>query len=242
MGRGLALSLLRGFEITEDGKPVAIAWGAQRLVAFLALKARPLTRTYVACVLWPESTTEKAKANLRTSLWRIQRACRQLIITSSQQVALAPVVAVDLRSARVNAQRLLDRRNACEDLLHSGTRDELAADLLPDWYDDDWVLVERDHHHQLRLHALEALCERLTVAGRHGEAVVAGLAAIQAEPLRESAHRVVIHAHLAADNRWEAIRQYERYRLLLQEELGLEPASAIRDLLSSVQPRPALTA
>ncbi|MEO3868224.1 BTAD domain-containing putative transcriptional regulator [Nonomuraea sp. B12E4] len=242
MSRSLTLSLLRGFELTVDERPVAIAWGAQRLLAFLALKARPLTRTYVACVLWPESTTEKARANLRTSLWRTQRACKQVITTSSQQVALAPVVAVDLRAVRVNAQRLLDRRNGCEDLLNGGTRDELSADLLPDWYDDDWVLVERDHHHQLRLHALEALCERLTVAGRHGEAVVAGLAAVQAEPLRESAHRVVIHAHLAADNRCEAIRQYERYRRLLREELGLEPATAIRDLLSSVQPHPALTA
>ena len=63
--------------------------------------------------------------------------------------------------------------------------------MLPACY-DDWVLVQRDRFRQLRLHALEALCERLTASGRYGEAIDAGLAAVCAEPLRESSHRVLI--------------------------------------------------
>ena len=42
--------------------------------------------------------------------------------------------------------------------------------------------MERERFHQLRLHALEALCDRLTTAGRYGEAIDAGLAAVTAEP------------------------------------------------------------
>ena len=70
---------------------------------------------------------------------------------------------------------------------------ELAAtliasdDVLPDWY-DDWIDTERERF-QIRLHALERLCERLTVERRFGEALQAGLAALRTEPLRESAHR-----------------------------------------------------
>ena len=48
--------------------------------------------------------------------------------------------------------------------------DELVAgDLLPGWY-DEWVVAEREHFRQLRLHALEELCEELTDEGGFGEA------------------------------------------------------------------------
>jgi DNA-binding SARP family transcriptional activator len=80
------------------------------------------------------------------------------------------------------------------------------------------------------------MCARLTSTGRFGEAIDAGLAAVHGEPLRESAHYILIKAHLAAGNRCEAARQYERCRRLLLDELGLEPAPALRRLLSVLPP------
>jgi DNA-binding SARP family transcriptional activator len=96
------------------------------------------------------------------------------------------------------------------------------------------VLVERERFHQLRLHALEALCDRLITAGRYGEAIDAGLAVVAAEPLRESAHRALIKAHLAEGNHGEAYRQYQLCREILRDELGVEPSNALRALLSKV--------
>jgi DNA-binding SARP family transcriptional activator len=227
------LSLLCGFELSVDKEPVTIIASAQRLVAFLALKDKPLGRAYVAGVLWPETTTSQASANLRSSLWRTQRACRQLITASVKQLALNPRVAVDARGAMALAHRLLDRTTPVN--LDDNLRSDLLADLLPDWY-DDWVLIERERYHQLRLHALEAMCERLTKGGRHGEAVDAGLAAVRAEPLRESAHQSLIKAYLAEGNRWEAMRQYHYCRRLLLNELGLEPSPTLRALLPDRDP------
>jgi DNA-binding SARP family transcriptional activator len=227
------LSLLRGFELRVAQRPVALVSSAQRLVAFLALRDKPLSRAHVAGTLWPETTTSRANANLRSSLWRVQRACRQLISASARHLMLTPGVGVDVRSAIVYAQRLLSHPAALDD---TGHWSDLAADLLPDWY-DDWALLDRERYHHLRLHALEALCERLAAAGRYGEAIDTGLAAVRAEPLRESAHQALIRAHLAEGNRWEAFRQYEQCRRLLLDELGLEPSPALRALL----PAPART-
>ena len=109
----------------------------------------------------------------------------------------------------------------------------LLTDLLPDCY-DDWALVECERFRQLRLHALEALCERLTEAGRYGEAIDAGLAAVRGEPLRESAHRALIKAHLAEGNYVEAGRQYEVCRRIVRDELGIEPSDGLRKLVLSV--------
>jgi DNA-binding SARP family transcriptional activator len=61
--------------------------------------------------------------------------------------------------------------------------------------------------------------------------VQVGLAATAAEPLRESAHRLLIQVHLAEGNVAEAVRQYELYRGLLATELGIEPSLAIKRLL-----------
>ena len=106
--------------------------------------------------------------------------------------------------------------------------DELVAgDLLPGWY-DEWVVAEREHFRQLRLHALEKLCEQLTDEGRFGEAVEAGLVAVSGEPLRESAHRVLIRAYLKEGNRGEAIRQYEACRQVLAAGAGHRPLAGHR--------------
>jgi DNA-binding SARP family transcriptional activator len=223
------LSLLRGFDVQVGQRSVPLCSSAQRLVAFLALMDVPVGRSYVAGMLWPETTTERANANLRSSLWRAQRCCQQLIAASARQLGLAARVVVDIRTARTYARQLIQPSSA-GDNPGLDLRSYLTVDLLPDWY-DDWVLIERERYNQLRLHAIEALCHHLTTAGHHAEAIDAGLAAVRAEPLRESAHQVLIRAHLAEGNRWEAVRQYERCRRLLLDELGLEPSPALRALL-----------
>lgn len=215
-----------------------LSFTAQRLVAFLAVQERPVRRPHAAAELWPDALAARANANLRSALWRAQRACPRLVDTSAQQLSLAADVGVDLRRAQSLADRLLNANRHDDDLLDASVRAELSAEVLPDWDSDEWLVIEREHYHQLRLHALEALCERLTTAGRHGEAVAAGLAAVRAEPLRESAHRAVIRAHLAAGNRWEADRQYEQCRRVLRDDLGLTPSPDLRALARIDRPAP----
>jgi DNA-binding SARP family transcriptional activator len=105
-----------------------------------------------------------------------------------------------------------------------------SQDLLADWY-DEWVLVERERFRQLRLHALERACQLLLEDGRYPMAIMAGLAAVAAEPLRESAHRLVVQAHIGEGNPYEAYRQYRAYAELLDAELGLKPSGAMRTLV-----------
>jgi len=235
--RPMEVNLLHGFGLRINHQKVPLILSVQRLVAFLALKARPLSRTCVAGTLWPDMAPPQANACLRSSLWRIQRVDGKVVDATPHELELGGNVAVDVRIAETRAYRLLETMTACDDILTATTRSDLSADILPDWYEDDWVLAAREHFYHLRLHALEAMCQRLTAAGRYGEAVQAGLAAVRAEPLRESAHHALITAHLAVGNRSEALRQYNRCRQLLLEELSLEPSAALRNLLPAQQAR-----
>lgn len=232
----LNLSLLRAFELRKGDECVALPMSMQRLVALLALRARPLHRVHVAGTLWLDGSDERAGANLRTAVWRLRRLDRNLIETTATHIGLGNSVAVDVHEALGQAQRLLDPSVECDsaDLVPTS----LSADLLPDWY-DDWVLLEQERFRQVRLHALEALCERLTAARRFGAAVEAGVAAVAGEPLRESAQRMLIRAYIAEGNPCEALRQYLSYRRILHSELGLEPSPMIKDLLGAI-PAPAL--
>jgi DNA-binding SARP family transcriptional activator len=224
------LTLLDGFGLVCDGEPVALPMTAQRVLAFVALHERPLHRLYVAGSIWLDAPEERTYASLRSALWRLHRDGRRLVATDGQRLALGRDVEVDLRESETLARRALDELD--DDALDVDTS-ALSADLLPDWY-EDWVLMERERYRQVRLHALDALCDRLTRANRLGEALEAGLAAVAGEPLRESAHRAVVRVHVAEGNVGEAIRQYHLCRRLLNEHLGIEPSDRMRELVGSL--------
>ncbi|HET9443061.1 MAG TPA: bacterial transcriptional activator domain-containing protein, partial [Acidimicrobiales bacterium] len=167
--------------------------------------------------------------NLRGALWQARQSMGECVRARGSYVSLAPEVEVDLVEVVGQAKRLI---GPSPELREGDTEAEpLRGDLLPAW-DEDWILFERERLRQLRVHALEALCRRLSAVGRHGEAVDAGQAAVAAEPLRESAQRTLIAAHLAEGNLSEAQRQYDLYRKVLWEDMALEPSGRLRSMLA----------
>ncbi len=223
------LTLLGAFDLSVGGESIPLPMNGQRVLVFLALHGRSLLRPFVAGSLWLDSSEDRAAGSLRSALWRLNRRHR-FVETDGERLQLSPDVAVDVDAAAAEARRLLDpNETGCP------TTDGilLRRDLLPDWY-DDWVAVERERFRQLRVHALERLCDRLVDADRFGEAIEAGLAAMKSEPLRESAHRALVRAHLAEGNCNEAIAQYRRFKQLLNDELRLAPSPKMEALIADV--------
>jgi DNA-binding SARP family transcriptional activator len=222
----LRLALLGGFEMHADGGRIQLPVSAQRVAAFVALHERPLRRAYVAGSLWPDVLEERAAASLRSALWRIHRRA-PLIDARGDELRLVDGVDLDLREAEATAARELEGQAAPVEVEVT----LLVSDLLPGWY-DDWVQLERERFRQLRLRALDALCERLTTAGHLDAALEVGMLSVAGEPLRESAHRALIGVHLADGNVGEAVRQYELCRRLLREQLGISPSDRTRELIA----------
>jgi len=225
---GPALDLLEVFRLRHRTREITLQPGAQRLLAFLAVQERPVQRAYVSGCLWPDTSQQHANANLRTTLWRLRRPDCRLVEVTATELGVAAGVRIDLREAAARARRVLDRSPEPADL------DALvrAGDLLPD-LDEGWVLIERERFRQLRLHALERLCEDLADAGRYAAATEAGLAAVATEPLRESAHRALIRSHLAEGNVSEAARQYRFFCGLAHDQLHVPPSSRMQALMAS---------
>ncbi|MGC5288484.1 AfsR/SARP family transcriptional regulator [Micromonospora sp. DT231] len=221
-----ALRLLGGFGLERDGRVVVVPQGARRLLAFLGVRQR-CARSEAAGTLWPGSHEDRARANLRTMLWRLHRVTPEPLVEEDDRLALAAVVTSDVAALGAAAAVLL------ADGSPVGAVPMLATgELLPGWY-DDWVLAERERLRQTRLYALEALAERLTTQGRYGEAVQVALTAVHLEPLRESATRALIAVHLAERNINEAVRRFELFRADLGRELGVAPTPWLERLVQA---------
>jgi DNA-binding SARP family transcriptional activator len=229
------VTLLDGFELdlTGRGRPSTaddLPRAVQRLVVHLCLYTRA-TRIVTAGHLWPDVPEDHAHGSLRSALWRLNKAAPNLVELSGSALRLRADVRVDVRDLSDWARRAIALATGPEDVALPDPA--LLGDLLPGWY-DDWVLLERERLRHLRLQALEAVAVGLTSLGRHGEALEAAHAAIRAEPLRESAHRVLVRIHLAEGNVVEAVRAYEFFRTMLADELGVTPTEQMTRLVQHV--------
>ncbi len=225
------LNLIDGFELRYDGESIRLPLSSQRLVAYLALHERPLLRIHVAGALWNDSTESRSCANLRSALWRIRGRASAVVDATSSHLGIAREVTVDVREVFALARGLLEDIEDAEATEAQSL--QLEGDLLPDWY-DDWLMIARERLLQLRMHALENLAERALHQGRYGHAIDTALATIAADPLRESAHRVLIRAYLAEGNSSAGMRQYHEYCRRAYEELGLGPSPQLREVVAGL--------
>lgn len=223
----VALRLLGGFELVVNGKLVELANPAQRLIAIVALRRARVSRARAAELIWPDTDNRHAQGRLRTTMWRLRQACEGLLDAGGGLMWLDDSVEVDVHELLPWAARVASGEHLF-DVRFLGLSD---WELLPGW-DDPWVVLEREPLRQLRLHALEDHARALMRRGIFGGALQAALAAIAAEPLRESGYRILIEIHLAEGNLGEASRTYRHYRRLLEDELGVEPSPNLRALLT----------
>lgn len=231
MTQATRLTLTGEFELALTGRRLSVPHSAERVLTYLALADRSVARSRLAGVLWEDGSDRSAAKSLRTALWRLRQTGGDLVLARDDRVQLHPEILVDITDLTQLAKRLI--RHPDPDALVRVPLLVESAELLPDW-DDEWVVADRERYRLLRLEALERAAGALMERSRLGEALIAALAAVQTEPLRESARHLLIRLQIAQGNAAEAIRSYRDYRFLLRKELGLEPSQVLDRLIRSL--------
>jgi DNA-binding SARP family transcriptional activator len=222
------LVLMDGFTLRSGGAVRRLSTSAQRLVALVALRGGTISRQRAAFTLWPDATEAHAYGSLRTALFRLRSVCPgRSVLESESEFELSASVGVDVRRAYELATRLESAGTL------NGDTQELeilldGGEVLPDWY-DDWVLIERERFHELRVRALETLSELHLARREMASAIRCSSEAVRADPLRESSRRMLIRALLLEGNRAEALAHYAQFREALQP-LGLAPSPRFEEL------------
>jgi DNA-binding SARP family transcriptional activator len=230
-GSSAQLSLFGGFTLDLPNGRVVMPRHARRVLVYLALmssRSNDIHRQLLAERLWPDFPADRAAANLRTALWRIRRESTALVHTERERMSLGRGVAVDVHRFQCLVARLLSTD-------HNPPAEEFqvlidAVDLLPGW-DEEWLLLAREQLRQKRLLALESAARRLSEQGRHLDAIELMLVLTAAEPLRESAHAMLIDAHIRLGNMADASSALFTFARQLWTELSMHPTSGLLDKL-----------
>jgi DNA-binding SARP family transcriptional activator len=210
-----SIRLLGGFEVEVDGRAVpASAWRHRRaaeLVKVLALASRHrLHREELTYAMWPDLPAPAGSANLRKALHFARRALGSddAIEAEGGVVELWP--GGDLRvDAESFESKVGEALRGADPVEVARAADLYTGELLPEDLYADWAQGPRERLRRLRVKALRA-------AGQWERV-------LQMDPVDEEAHRALMQRYLDEGDRTAAMRQFERLREVLRDELGVGP-------------------
>jgi DNA-binding SARP family transcriptional activator len=230
------LCLLGGPFVLKDDLRLEIPEGSKRLVTFVGLAGGRVSRRHAAGTLWPDGNDERASGNLRSALWRLRGANIDILHADKFALYLDPDSTIDIVQLHAWATGIMNGTATDNSDLDVANLHLEAVHLLPGWY-EDWIVFERERLRQRLLHAMESLARKRIECHHFAGAIEAAMFAVGVEPLRESAQRLLIEAHLAEGNLVEACRVFVTYRDLVSDELGVLPSRDLADMLGSVLSR-----
>jgi SARP family transcriptional regulator, regulator of embCAB operon len=227
---GFELRLLRSWQLRRGADVVHVAVRQQRLITALAING-PRTRSYLVGLLWPETPESRALESLRVALHLISRPVPGLLVNSGPMLSLSEYVDVDLHRLRDQIREL--SQAGLNGNVSSCLQELRDSELLPGWY-DDWVLFEQTRLQQDRLHAYHIIARESLLRRDYESALEAAEAALEVEPLYESAVGLLIEAERRRGNNAAALRAFNKYETKLKSDMGLVPSRAIRQLVSDI--------
>lgn len=99
---------------------------------------------------------------------------------------------------------------------------------------DSWIRSTRDHFRHRYLSALRQLAELNEANSQLEQAITCIHLLLDADPLAEEARAYLMRLYWMMGDRTEALRQYERLRALLAQELAVKPSSTTQALYEQI--------
>lgn len=252
----LYLNLLGAFELklVKGSEPILLPTDKSRgLLAFLALEPdQHHRREQLAGLFWPDWPEDVAKRHLRQALYLVRQridaaepGLSDLTFEISRQTVLlhGQVLTSDFdhfnQAEQADFESLTSSGKGIDqvsDQLGVYTAEFLAGFTLPDSAAfDEWLTLTRERLSLSALKGLDQLTAAHQVRGEYEQARVHATRQLSIDPLRESAHRQLMVALAASGQRNEALTQYESCRLLLQDELGVDPDPETQAVFLSIK-------
>jgi DNA-binding SARP family transcriptional activator len=191
--------------------------------------------------LWGSRPPKTAQPTVRTHVYHLRRAWERQTGFAAPIRSRHPGYELQLGEDQVDVARFVaatDRARVLLDLAQPAEAFQVLGEALVLWCGPP--LAGMPHGQVLAVHlreldavrsaALELRVEAGMRLGRHRQ-LLPDLRALTADhPLNEWYHAQLMDALHHAGRRAEALQAYQRLRLALAEELGLEPTEELRDL------------
>ena len=247
----LKLHFLGQPHIELDGASVKFDTSkATALLAYLALTGHGHTREALATLLWPEYEQRRALANLRRTLWALNKAgLKPWLETKGETVGLlrGDDVWVDVdafhaltSACQTHAHPPQEVCPACVPALAAAADLQrgnfLAGFTLRDSPEfDDWQSLQSEALRREVAAVLQRLVQGYSAQGDLDNAVNYGRRWLALDPLHEPAQRRLMELYARTKGRSAALRQYEECVRILDEELGIQPEAETTALYERIR-------
>lgn len=231
----------------EDALPGA---KGRLLLAYLVLnRARRIGRDELLEAVWGDEATIDHGPRLSVLLSKLRRVvgAERLCGRSELELVLPPDAFVDVEAALEalhRAESHVARGEWAEAWGPSGVAYHVASRPLLQGHDQPWLDAWRRRLDDVSVRGLECFAAaRLGLGGPTlPQAEDCGRRLVELAPYRETGQRILMEALAQRGNVAEALRVYERLRLLLREDLGIAPGPDVqrvyRRLLDEAAPGP----
>jgi DNA-binding SARP family transcriptional activator/pimeloyl-ACP methyl ester carboxylesterase len=207
---------------------------AAALLAYLAFNNRPVPRTHLAAMLWPDSDEAQGRTRLRRLVYTIEESAGGRVLSTDNDC-----LALDTDALAVDA--LLFAQFARQSVT-AGSFDESALTEAREWVArarrpllegiafgseifDDWLKSASINHEHLLARLLERLIDALSSRREFSAALDLAEALIALDEYREPSYVLLmqLHAQQGDGARVEAV--YTRCAELLRAEFGIKPSA-----------------
>jgi DNA-binding SARP family transcriptional activator len=210
----------------------------QLLVAYLVLnRLRRIERDELLVAVYGEEAAADHRDRFSVLLSRLRRVVGAEVLTGRTQIELV-----------LPADAFVDVEAAVE-ALHRGESHVAKAEWAPAWgpaslaydvtsrpllpgHDRPWLEDWRRRLDDTRLNGLECVAAAsLGIGGPElAQATSCARRLIELAPFRETGHRILMEALERSGNVAEALRVYDRLRIMLRDELGIAPGPAVQEV------------
>lgn len=235
----LQIHLLGQFDVRLEGQRIALASRpAQSLFALLVLNVgREFRREKLAGLVWPETSEDSARKNLRQELWRIRKALASPNVPAHEFLMTEGFTVVFRRTA----DYWLDAAQLAQPVAGEGALGELVnqlslyhGELLPGFY-DEWVVLERERLSSIFESKMEQLLEELAAQERWTAVQEWADKWLAFGGAPEPAYRALMLAYGARGDMAKVAALYQRCKDDLQTQLGVEPSAETRALYEGLR-------
>jgi DNA-binding SARP family transcriptional activator len=246
----LSLRLFGPFHAALDGEPIT-AFKSDKVRALLAYlvteSGRPHPREKLAGLLWPEWTERDARGRLRRVLSSLRLAIgdhdatpsfllvtRQTIQFNALSNAGADVTTFEgLAEAKGDLQQMITQLEEAVCLYRGDFLEGFS--IADSGVFEEWALLNRERFRRMLMLGLGRLVGCHEQRGDYERALPYAWRLVEIDPWREKAHRQLMQLLALSGERGAALAQYETCRLLLAQELGVEPGDETTRLYEEIR-------
>jgi predicted ATPase/DNA-binding SARP family transcriptional activator len=251
MNEHLSIYTFGGLTIQKDGQSVDALHSrkAQALLVYLAVTGRPQPREVLADLLWDGFSQQKAMNNLRVVLSSLRKPLEEYLLINRDTASMNPEMVYDLDVAVLDAnldfvgdyerktgalnQEAITRIEHAVDLYKGGFLAGFFVEQAPEF--ESWMVVERERLHHIVLDGLGKLVRWKLEQGEYTSGIGYASRWIQLDSLSETAHRQMMRLLAFSGQRGEALKQYQRCREILLDELSVEPDTRTNALYEQIK-------